>query len=79
MQTDTLPDGASAGRGPWLGLGLASLTVVFCIALVVYFAAWAASERVEARALSSAGNDAGQRVTEKVWWEDGARWACPLH
>jgi len=43
---------------------------------LIYFGAWASSDRIENRALA-AGVPESQ--AEGKWWEDGLMLACPLH
>jgi hypothetical protein len=59
-----------------MGLGLLGVSGVFSLALLIYFGAWAAADRAEARALAAAE---GEHATGAAIWEDGARWVCPLH
>ncbi len=65
-------------RMPWLGLGLVGASVAFSLALVVFFAGWGAADRASARSLTATGQQVSP-PSDKGWWEDGARWVCPLH
>jgi hypothetical protein len=65
----------SAGR-PLLGLGLLGVSAAFSTALLVYFGAWAASDRAQAREQAAT---VGQPAASDALWEDGLLWACPLH
>jgi len=69
-------EGFSISRPPFLGYGLIASSVIGSVALLIYFGAWAATDRIENRALASG------KVTELQdgeWWEDGLIFACPLH
>ena len=72
--------GAAPGerRPPWRGLTLLAISAAFSAALLVYFGAWSAAERVDARGLTLASRT---EVIEpgEAWWEDSLLWVCPLH
>jgi len=51
-------------------------SVIGTLAVLIYFGAWASTDRIENRALA-AGITESQ--TEGEWWEDGLIFACPLH
>ncbi|MEX0761743.1 MAG: hypothetical protein WD333_04830 [Dehalococcoidia bacterium] len=67
----------SARRRPWLGLGLLGISIAFTLAVVIYFGAWSASEKVQAR--QAAEVDPGAAGKDVSAWEEGFLWACPLH
>ena len=69
-------DGFEIKRRPILGLALLTATVISTLVLLIYFGAWASSDRIENRALA-AGATEGHLESE--WWEDGLIIACPLH
>ena len=69
-------DGFEMSRRPLLGFGLLGSSVIATIAVLIYFGAWASSDRIENRAL--AAESAGSHA-EAEWWEDGLLLACPLH
>ncbi len=46
------------------------------LAVLIYFGAWASSDRIENRALAAGIYEA---QAENEWWEDGLVFACPLH
>ena len=69
-------DGFEIKRRPILGFGLLMSSVIATLAVLIYFGAWASSERIENRALA-AGIPESQ--AEGEWWEDGLVFACPLH
>lgn len=65
--------GADRSR-PWKGLGLLLVSVLSTLAILIYFGAWAASDRVEARTASQ--QDSGG---ESEAWEEGLLYVCPFH
>ena len=69
-------DGFEIRRRPILGFGLMMSTVIFTLALLIYFGAWASSDRIENRALAAGTTESH---VEGNWWEDGLIIACPLH
>ena len=69
-------DGFEIKRRPILGLGLLMATVISTLAMLIYFGAWASSDRIESRALAAGATESH---TEGEWWEDGLIIACPLH
>lgn len=69
-------EGFEIKRRPILGLALLTTTVISTLVLLIYFGAWASSDRIENRALA-AGATEGH--LESKWWEDGLIIACPLH
>ena len=62
-----------SNRRPWLGLSLLGGSIVFTIAVLVFFGAWFADGRIESRA-AAAGAEA-----EGEWWEDSLISVCPIH
>ena len=62
---------------PWQGLALLGISVVATLAILIYFGAWHADNRIEARNTEAAG--AGQESTQDEWWEDGLISICPIH
>jgi len=69
-------DGFEIKRRPIVGFGLLMSSVIGTLAVLIYFGAWASSDRIENRALA-AGIYESQ--VEGEWWEDGLVFACPLH
>jgi hypothetical protein len=69
-------DGFEIKNRPFLGYGLLMSSVIGTLAVLIYFGAWASTDRIENRALA-AGITESQ--TEGEWWEDGLIFACPLH
>ncbi|MBT4125090.1 MAG: hypothetical protein HOJ22_03055 [Chloroflexi bacterium] len=69
-------DGFEIKRRPMLGFGLLMSSVIGTLAVLIYFGAWASSDRIENRA-QAAGISETQ--VEGEWWEDGLVFACPLH
>lgn len=63
----------ASGRRPWLGLSLLAGSIVFTLAVLIFFGAWFADGRIEARS-ETAGHQA-----EGDWWEDGLIAVCPIH
>ena len=51
-------------------------TVISALAMLIYFGAWASTDRIENRALAAG---ASESHVEGEWWEDGLIIACPLH
>lgn len=51
-------------------------SVLGTLAVLIYFGAWASSDRIENRA-HAAGIPESQ--AEGEWWEDSLVFACPLH
>jgi hypothetical protein len=70
------PNGFEIKRRPVLGLGLLMTTVISTLAMLIYFGAWASSDRIENRALAAGTTESH---VEGNWWEDGLIIACPLH
>ena len=62
-----------SGRRPFRGLGLLALSVLFTLAVLIFFGAWFADGRIEAR------SDALGAQAEGEWWEDGLITVCPIH
>lgn len=60
-------------RRPMLGLGLLGGSIVFTLAVLIFFGAWFADERIEART-ETVGHEASGD-----WWEDGLITVCPIH
>ncbi len=69
-------DGFEGTRFPFVGFGLLMSSVAGTLAVLIYFGAWASSDRIENRA-GVAGIAESQ--VEGEWWEDGLLYACPLH
>jgi hypothetical protein len=69
-------DGFEIKRRPFVGFGLLMSSVIGTLAVLIYFGAWASSDRIENRA-QAAGISESQ--VEGEWWEDGLVLACPLH
>jgi hypothetical protein len=69
-------DGFEIKRRPFVGFGLLMSSVIGTLAVLIYFGAWASSDRMENRALA-AGIYESQ--IEGEWWEEGLVLACPLH
>jgi hypothetical protein len=69
-------DGFEIKRRPILGLGLLMATVISTLAMLIYFGAWASTDRIENRAFAAG---AAESHVEGNWWEDGLIMACPLH
>lgn len=65
-------------RPPWRGLALLGVSAGFSAALLIYFGAWSALDRVEARQLALAPRAEAAAPVE-AWWEEGLLWVCPLH
>ena len=74
--TPPILDGFEIKRRPIVGFGLLMSSVIGTLAVLIYFGAWASSDRIENRALA-AGIYESQ--VEGEWWEDGLVLACPLH
>tara|TARA_B100000686_G_C16780872_1_gene971767 strand:- start:1815 stop:1991 length:177 start_codon:yes stop_codon:yes gene_type:complete len=53
---------------PAIGLSLMGITIIICIAFLIYFTAWFAEKRLEIRDHKN-----------PVWWENTVLWVCPLH
>ncbi len=51
-------------------------SVIGTLAVLIYFGAWASSDRIENRA-QALGISESQ--VEGEWWEDGLVFVCPLH
>ena len=69
-------DGFEIKQPPYLGFALLTSTLIGTLAVLIYFGAWASSERVENRALAAGIPESQQ---EGEWWENGLIYACPLH
>lgn len=63
----------ASGRRPWLGLGLLGGSVIFTASVLIFFGAWFADDRIEARTETIGHEAAGD------WWEDGLIAVCPIH
>ena len=63
-------------RRPFLGFGLLMSSIIATLAVLIYFGAWASSDRIENRALAAGIHES---EAEGEWWEDGLVLACPLH
>jgi hypothetical protein len=61
-------------RRPWQGLALLVASIIGTLAVLIYFGAWFAEDRVQAR--SAAGETA---EAQGEWWEDGLIAICPVH
>ena len=62
-----------SGRRPLLGLGLLGGSLIFTASVLIFFGAWFADGRIEARF----GTDGHEATGE--WWEDGLITVCPIH
>jgi hypothetical protein len=69
-------DGFEIKRRPIIGFGLLLSSIIGTLAVLIYFGAWASSNRIENRA-HAAG--VAESQVEAEWWEDGLVFACPLH
>ncbi|HIF72616.1 MAG TPA: hypothetical protein EYQ61_08695 [Dehalococcoidia bacterium] len=69
-------DGFEIKRRPFLGFGLLMSSVIGTLAVLIYFGAWASTDRIENRALAAGVTESH---AEGEWWEDGLIFACPLH
>ena len=69
-------DGFEITRRPLIGLGLLISSVIGTLAVLIFFGAWASSDRIENRALAAGISEI---QVESEWWEDGLVLACPLH
>ena len=65
-------DSDKAGR-PFYGVGLLVASALATLAILIYFGAWAASERVSAR--TGVDSADGQNAA----WEEGLLFVCPFH
>ncbi len=70
---EATPWAEASGRRPVLGLGLLAGSVIFTVAVLVFFGAWFADDRIEARS-ESVGHE-----VDGDWWEDGLIAVCPIH
>jgi hypothetical protein len=69
-------DGFEITRRPLIGFGLLISSVIGTLAVLIFFGAWASSNRIENRALAAV---ISETQWESEWWEDGLVFACPLH
>jgi len=69
-------EGFEIKRPPFVGFGLLMSSVIGTLAVLIYFGAWASSDRIENRA-HAAGIAESQ--VEGQWWENGLVNVCPLH
>jgi|TARA_B110000263_G_scaffold226541_1_gene218249 hypothetical protein len=69
-------DGFEITRRPLIGFGLLISSVIGTLAVLIFFGAWASSDRIENRALAAGISEI---QVESEWWEDGLVLACPLH
>jgi hypothetical protein len=60
-------------KRPWLGLALLATSIVSTVAVLVFFGAWLAQDRIAARADETGQSSSGE------WWEDGLIAVCPIH
>ncbi|MEE8046718.1 MAG: hypothetical protein V3T49_07760 [Dehalococcoidia bacterium] len=72
-------EGFEIKRRPYLGFGLLMSSVIGTLAVLIYFGAWASSDRIENRALAAGMSESQAANAEGEWWEDGLIFACPLH
>lgn len=56
-----------------LGLGLLGGSIIFTASVLIFFGAWFADGRIEART-DTVGHEA-----QGDWWEDGLIAVCPIH
>ena len=61
---------------PFKGLSLLTASVVGTFAVLIYFGAWAVSDRMEKRL---AATESSVAQLEVKWWEDSLLTVCPLH
>ena len=61
---------------PFLGLGLLMTSVIGTLAVLIYFGAWASSDRITDRSLEAGITKSS---VEAEWWEKGLLLTCPLH
>ena len=69
-------DGFEITRRPLIGFGLLISSVIGTLAVLIFFGAWASSDRIENRAIAAGISEI---QVESEWWEDGLVLACPLH
>ena len=69
-------DGFEINRRPIVGFGLLMSSVIGTLAVLIYFGAWASSDRIENRAMAAGISEI---QVEGEWWEDGLVFVCPLH
>ena len=69
-------DGFEITRRPLIGFGLLISSVIGTLAVLIFFGAWASSDRIENRALAAGISEI---QVESEWWENGLVLACPLH
>jgi hypothetical protein len=69
-------DGFEIKRRPVIGFGLLISSLIGTLAVLIYFGAWASSDRIENRAYAAG---ISETQIEGQWWEDGLVFACPLH
>ena len=61
---------------PFLGLGLLMTSVIGTLAVLIFFGAWASSDRTTDRAIEAGITKSS---VEAEWWEKGLLLTCPLH
>jgi hypothetical protein len=66
----------SHARRPVLGLSVLAASAVSTLALLIFFGAWMAENRIRARAANTDGTDL---EVKGDWWEDGLISICPIH
>ena len=69
-------EGFEIKRRPMVGFGLLMSSVIGTLAVLIYFGAWASTDRIENRVLAA---ETSGLHAEGEWWEDGLIFACPLH
>lgn len=69
-------EGFELRRRPFRGYALLASSALGALAVLIFFGAWASSDRIEDRALAT-----GVPVSnvEGKWFEKGLLLACPLH
>lgn len=63
-----------SSRRPWIGLTLLGISIFSTLAVLIYFGAWVAQDRIEARA-----DEGAAAQSEGEWWEDSLIAVCPIH
>ena len=69
-------DGFQITDRPFLGFGLLMTSVIGTLAVLIYFGAWASSDRITDRAIEAGITKSS---VEAEWWEKGLLLPCPLH
>ena len=69
-------DGFQITDRPFLGFGLLMTSVIGTLAILIYFGAWASSNRITDRATEAGITKSN---VEAEWWEKSLLLTCPLH